>query len=77
MAKKAKKIEYVPIGSFLKRAEGGPGVSGKIYVLKRAGIRARSVHSIYVGHVGLEIERGKLGAARKALGVGPGRYDWF
>ena len=64
-----KRIEWEGIASVMKATEGGPG--GKLVVedLREAGIKARTCHSPYVGHVGIEIANPTEANKKKALKV--------
>lgn len=69
-------VEYIRVFNYLKPAEGGPDTPFMVKVLRRAGVAASLTESIYVGHVCLEVQRGKLGAARRALRQFFPRVDW-
>jgi hypothetical protein len=60
-------MDWVTVFHFLKVSEGGPGVAFFVRELRRAGIRARSTYSPYVGHVGLDIGAGEVTKAKRAL----------
>lgn len=71
-----KAIEWYPWAHLLKANEGGPGAAIYVRELKRHGVRAQAAHSIYVGHVLLEIEKGTLAKARKIIRRAFGK-EWF
>lgn len=56
---------YVYFATVLKAAEGGPGTAHLVRALRRAGIRAKTESSVYVGHTNVYVEEGCLTAARK------------
>jgi len=61
------KTKWLVFVTVLKAAEGGPGLSSALAVLRKAGIRAKSTPSCYVGHTTLLVEKGSVTRARKAL----------
>ena len=63
------KIKWLVFVTVLKATEGGPGLSSALAILRRAGIRAKSTPSCYVGHTTLLVENGSITRARKALRV--------
>ncbi len=62
-----KAIVYTGIASVLKSGEGGPGGKATIDLLKCNGIKARTCHSPYVGHIGIEIAGANKRVEKKAL----------
>ena len=63
----SKQIQWTAFVTVLKAAEGGPGLSCALSILRRAGVRAKSSPSCYVGHTTLLVEKGSITKARKAL----------
>ena len=60
MAKKAKTkraapVEWVQVWNELKVAEGGAGGAYCVERMKDLGIPARTCHSVFVGHIGIEV----------------------
>jgi hypothetical protein len=63
------RIQWVHLRTVLKAGEGGPGVTWMVRVLKRAGVRARSGASPFVGHARLYVEHGRVVKSRQVLGM--------
>ena len=69
MAKKVttrKPTCWVPVWSELKRAEGGAG-GDIVRYMKGDGLRARTCHSPYVGHIGVEVPAEQVKKAQRWL----------
>ena len=60
------KIIWEQIWNELKRSEGGCGL-GIVSHLKEKGIKARSCHSPYVGHLGVEVASTQAKRAEKII----------
>jgi len=65
--KTKKQIQWVFLKTVLKSAEGGPGTTWMVQVLRRNEIRACSAQSAFIGHSNLFVERGKITLAKKVL----------
>lgn len=65
-AKRAEPTEWVQVWNELKRAEGGAGAD-IIGSMKCDGIRARTCHSVYVGHIGVEVPANQVKKAERWL----------
>lgn len=61
-----KPTEWVQVWNELKRGEGGGGTT-VIDMMKLDGIRARSCHSVYVGHIGVEVPAAQVKKAERWL----------